>query len=498
MTLKNSFYTTDLTNIFICSKMKSNEEKHMKRLLITVLGLMLLNASIFAKSPDLPNIVIILADDMGYGDVSCNNPDSKIQTPNIDRIAAEGIRFTDAHAGGNYCIPSRYALMTGRFATRESMKLNHPLIEDERMTIASLLKDNGYATAMVGKWHLGFDRNPRWDIDYSKPFTGGPVDCGFDTFFGIHASTDIPPYFYIDGRSPVMPPTNNIPGNNSTGGPEGWNRIQGAFWRAGKIAPDLKLPEVTPRFFKEAVNVIQSHNKKKKDKPLFLYLALPSPHTPWLPLKEFQGRSGAGMYGDFVVQVDTGVGRVMKALEAAGMEKDTLILLSSDNGPVWYDRNSQKFGHRATGKLRGMKFSSYEGGHRMPFVVRWPGKIAPESVSGQTIAFSDLFATLAELVGQKKIPEGMAEDSVSFLPYLLDTDRTPEKRAPIIHDKNTIRDGDWKLILSKKKKKAKQSPSGQLYNLREDLSEQRNLILKNPEIANRLKEQLEAFLGKGR
>lgn len=258
-----------------------------------------------------PNVIVILADDMGYGDVSSYNPSAKIATVNIDRLAEQGIRFTDAHSGGSSCIPSRYALMTGRFAVRKSLSLaKGPLIEEGRMTIASLLRDHGYATAMVGKWHLGFDpflQDKKAAVDYSQPLSGGPVDCGFDSFFGMHASLDLPPYFYIRDRSPVMPPTAEASANSSTGGSEGWNNIQGAFWRAGKVAPNFEFDQVTPRLFEEAVNVIQGHGAGHNDKPLFLYLALPSPHTPWLPVDRFRGRSGAGMYGDFVLQVDAGI-----------------------------------------------------------------------------------------------------------------------------------------------------------------------------------------------
>ena len=449
-----------------------------------------------------PNIVIILADDLGYGDVSCNNPNSKIQTPSIDRLAKEGMRFADAHSGGSSCIPSRYALMTGRFAVRASMSLSKgPLIEEGRMTVASLLRDHGYATAMVGKWHLGFDpflQNKKAPADYSEPLTGGPVDRGFDSFFGMHASLDLPPYFYIRDRSPVMPPTDDVPANSSVGGPEGWNNIQGAFWREGKISPDLQFDQVTPRFFQEAVNVIQAHSDEKKGKPLFLYLALPSPHTPWLPLQEFQGKSEAGMYGDFVLQVDAGVGQVMDALESSGVDQDTLVLFSSDNGPVWYDKDIERFGHDAVGGLRGMKFSSWEGGHRMPFVVRWPRGVASGRVCDQTIAFCDVLATLADIVDLKQIPDGMAEDSVSFLPYLIDANKSPTKRPPIIHNRWTIRDQDWKLILPKNKNKAKENPSGELYNLKEDIAEQRNLVTVKPDVVERLRKQLSSFLSTSR
>jgi len=460
----------------------------------------LLSASAL-QAADRPNIVVILADDMGYGDVSSYNPQSKIQTPNIDRIAHEGVRFTDAHSGGSSCIPSRYALMTGRFAVRAQMSLSKgPLIEKNRMTVASLLRRQGYATAMVGKWHLGFDpflQDKKKPADYSKPLNGGPVDCGFDSFFGMHASLDLPPYFYIRDRNPVAPPTDDIGANASTDGEEGWNHIQGAFWRAGKVAPGLKLDQVTPRFFKEATSVIKAHASDEKSNPLFLYLALPSPHTPWLPSEEFKGKSGAGMYGDFMTQVDAGVGRVLDALKAAGMEEDTLVLFSSDNGPVWYEKDIKRFGHDSVGGLRGMKFASWEGGHRMPFVVRWPEKIAKGGVCDQTVVFSDLFATLTDLTEAKKIPMGIAEDSVSFLPHLLDAAKPTTKRPPIVHDRSTIRDGDWKLILPNNKRR-KEFPNGELYNLKTDRAEKQNQIAEHPEIAKRLKDQLTTYMKRTR
>lgn len=442
------------------------------------------------KTDGKPNIVIILADDMGYGDVACFNSESKIATPHLDRLAAGGMRFTDAHSGAAVCVPSRYALLTGRFAVRNKLQVrNGPIINKGRMTIASLLKKQGYKTAMVGKWHQGFELSTGKSnngFDYSKPLLGGPVDCGFDSFFGMHASLDIPPYFYIRDRSPLMPPTETVTASTSLGSEEGWNKIQGAFWREGLIAPDFKHSEVTPRFAKEAVDVIRSHGEEKNAKPLFLYLALPSPHTPWLPSNEFRGKSGAGMYGDFVMQVDAVVGQVLESLKAAGMKQNTLVFFSSDNGPVWYDENTKKFGHDAVGGLRGMKFSSWEGGHRVPMIVRWPAKIAPDSVSEQTIVFSDVLATLAELVGLHKIPEGMAEDSVSFLPYLMNSEKAPERRAPIVHDRQTLRDGDWKLILPRGRGKQGKKTRGELYNLREDLAEQNNLYAENPDRVQRM------------
>ena len=460
--------------------------------------------ALHAASAATPNILFILADDLGYGDVGANNPHSKIATPNLDTLAAGGMRFTDAHAGGSVCVPSRYALLTGRFAVRAKMGVGSgPVIEDGRMTIASLLKDKGYTTAMIGKWHQGFETPPQGSkdpFDYSKPLRGGPVDRGFESFFGMHASLDIPPYFFIRDRTPLMPPTGMIEASMSVGTDEGWNNIQGAFWRKGPVAPDFKHAEVTPRFAREAVEVIRTYGAGRKEKPLFFYLALPSPHTPWLPLEEFRGKSGAGMYGDFVMQVDAVVGQVLASLDAAGLTKDTLVFFSSDNGPVWYDKDREKFRHDAVGGLRGMKAQPYEGGHRMPFIVRWPGKTAPGTVCTQTIAFSDVFATFAEVVGVKLISQGMAEDSVSFLPWLLDSTRAAAARAPIVHDEWTLREGDWKLILPRRKRDlgggAAKQVDGELYNLREDLAEQDNLFTKQPGRAQQMQEKLRALLAK--
>ncbi|MCA9120523.1 MAG: arylsulfatase [Planctomycetaceae bacterium] len=457
----------------------------------------LLDASGRCTEVERPNIVLILADDMGYGDVSSNNPNGKIQTLNIDRLAREGVRFTDAHSGGSSCIPSRYALMTGRFAVRAPMSLaSGPLIEEGRMTVPSLLRDHGYMTAMVGKWHLGFDpylQNPKASVDYSKPLRGGPVDRGFRSFFGMHASLDLPPYFYIRDQKPVLPPTQEVLAHSSAEGTEGWNDIQGEFWRAGKVAPNFEFDQVTPRFFEEAIEVIQRHKNESEGKPFFLYLALPSPHTPWLPQEQFRGKSGAGLYGDFVMQVDAGVGRVLDALDATGVARDTLIVFTSDNGPVWYEKDIDQFGHDAVGGLRGMKFDSWEGGHRMPFLVRWPDRVGQGRACEQTIAFSDILATLADMVGLEQLPQGAAEDSISFLPYLLDSAKPPARRPPIIHDRSTIRDGDWKLILPKQKGKASRESMVQLYNLKEDVSEKHNLASQYAEVASRLEHALSSW-----
>lgn len=454
-------------------------------------------------SADHPNILLVLVDDMGYGDPGCYNPESKIPTPNIDSIARDGMRMTDCHAPGPLCHMSRYGLMTGRypFRTDVSRWRRHRLIEPDQTTIASLLKSVGYRTAMVGKWHLGFDEN-----GYDQPLPGGPVDVGFDQFFGIRASTDIPPYFYIRDDSAVEPPSDHIEANHS----DGWSPIQGAFWREGGIAPNLRLDDVLPRFTQEAEQVIETHADSGTDDPLMLYVALPAPHTPWLPDEKYQQRSGAGMYGDFVMMVDAMLGRLLTSLDQAEMSEDTLVIFSSDNGPVWYDNDVERFGHDSTGGLRGMKGDAWEAGHRMPFLVRWPGKVDPGSVSDQTVSFTDLLATFAAITGEQLSPDA-GPDSYDMLPVW--TGRQPESQpvrdALVVRSANqtmTIRSGDWKLITAlgsggfskpKRRQASQGGPEGQLYHLKDDLGETNNRYNDKPDVVARLTEKLEEIRAAG-
>ena len=442
-----------------------------------------------AQARAKPNVVIILVDDMGYGDTGAYNPRSKIATPSIDRLAREGMRFTDAHAAGAVCHPSRYGLMTGAYPFRTDVSLwpTQPLIKDGQTTIASLLKSNGYRTAMVGKWHLGFAEQ-----GYDQALRGGPSDRGFDTFFGLRASTDIPPYFFVRGDRAVVPPTGHI----DAGASEGWSPIQGAFWREGGIAPGLALNGVLPRLTDEAVTVIRDQATSPGARPLMLYVAFTAPHTPWLPSAEFQGRSQAGMYGDFATMVDAMIGRVLQALEDARMANDTLVIVTSDNGPVWYPEDVTRTGHDALGGLRGMKGSNWEGGHRMPFIVRWPGRVKAGAVSAQTICFTDVMATLADVM-HATLPDDAGPDSVSFLPVLLGTQpaRTPVRESLVVGQ--SIRMGEWKWI-DGREPAAFQRPErglvpaegrqpGQLYNLDDDPAESKNLAADRPEIVARLK-----------
>ena len=469
------------------------------RYLILILAILTASMNSAISADKLPHILIILVDDMGYGDVGAYNPASKIPTPHLDKLGQEGMRFTDAHAPGPLCHLSRYGLLTGQYPFRANTGAwrRQPSIKSGQLTIASLLKDKGYNTAMVGKWHLGFQEE-----GYEKPLAGGPVDVGFNSFFGIRASTDIPPYFYIRGRQAVQPPTSSIAANQS----KGWSRIQGAFWRAGGIAPNLKLDEVLPRFTDEAISVIRKHESSDPS-PLFLYLAYPAPHTPWLPSKNFKGRGGAGMYGEFCNMVDAEVGKILHALEAQKLASDTIVIFTSDNGPVWYDTDVKRFGHDSAGGLRGMKADAWEAGHRMPFLLRWPKVVKPGSISSRLICFTDLMATFADLTSTK-LPASRALDSHSFLPALTDPFTPHQPREPIVMKSGSgamiIRQGKWKLIdqlgsggfsSPKRIRPEKGGPEGQLYDLSSDPSEKTNLWSDYPELVQKLSKRLRQIAG---
>jgi arylsulfatase A-like enzyme len=466
----------------------------LPRLRCLVFALVMATMAGAASAADLPHVVVILVDDMGYGDLRAYNPQSKISTPNLDRLAAEGMRFTDAHAPGPLCHPSRYGLMTGRYPFRTDVSRwpTRPLIDEGQVTLPAMLRGAGYATAMVGKWHLGFAED-----GYDKPLRGGPVDRGFDSFFGLRASTDIPPYFYIRGDRAVTPPTGHIDAGASP--------IQGAFWRAGRIASDLKLGDVLPRLTDEAISVIEKRRGARE--PLMLYLAYTAPHTPWLPSPAFAGKSGAGPYGDFVMMVDHEIGRVLAALNAARMLDTTLLVFASDNGPVWFPADIARFGHDAAGGLRGMKGDAWEAGHRMPFIVRWPGAVRAGSVCDQTISFTDVLATMADVVG-KDLPAGAGPDSFSFLPALKGG---TFQRAPILMQSGsgglmTIRSGRWKLIEGLGSGGFSQpagitpgpgEPAGQLYDLAADLAESTNRFSSEPDVVARLRAEMRRIIEAG-
>ncbi len=452
-----------------------------------------------------PNVVIILADDMGWGDPGCYNAQSKTPTPNIDRLAAQGMKFTDAHSPSSVCTPTRYGLLTGRYAWRTSLKsgvlqgYDPLLVEKGRMTIASLLKQHGYNTGAVGKWHLGFGNEK--PVDYAKPLVPGPNAVGFDYFFGIPSSLDFTPYVYVENqRATALPSETVAASKHQREGGKG-------FWRGGEAAPGFKHEETLEILADKAVGF--THNQSK-DKPFFLYFPLTAPHTPWLPSNEFRGRSGAGDYGDFVTQTDAVVGRVMKALDDARLGADTLMIFTSDNGAHWLPGEIDKFGHRANGPWRGQKADIWEGGHRVPFIARWQGRIKPNTVSDELICLTDLMATIAEVIGVAP-PKNAAEDSYNILPALLGEKRKRPIREAIAHHSVdgtfAIRQEEWKLALGlgshgfsdpRTIDPKPGEPAGQLYNLKEDPGEKNNLWLQKPEIVARLTALLEKHQRDGR
>ena len=477
--------------------------KKIIQLLLLLAGVLV--ALTLAQPSRKPNIVIILADDMGWGDPGSYNRQSKAKTPNIERLASQGMRFTDAHSPSSVCTPTRYGLLTGRYAWRTSLKsgvlqgYDPLLIEPGRATIASMLKVQGYNTGAVGKWHLGFGKTK--PVDYSKPLTPGPNAIGFDYFFGIPSSLDFTPYVYVEKESVVEAPTATVAeSKHQRDGGQG-------FWRGGPIAPSFKHKEVLGKLTDKAVGFIQ---KQTKAAPFFLYFPMSAPHTPWLPLGEWKGKSGAGDYGDFVMQTDAMVGRVVKALEDAGFAENTLVIFTSDNGAHWLPGEVEHYQHQANGKRRGQKADIWEGGHRVPFIARWPGQVKAGSVNDELICLTDLMATAAAVAGAK-LQTNSAEDSYTLLPTLLRGKQNRPIREAVVHHSIdgtfAIRQGDWKLALGlgshgfsePKDIKAKAGEAaGQLYNLKDDPEEKANLWLKQPELVARLTALLEKYQQEGR
>jgi len=489
------------------------------RSLILLWTVLILAGVLQAAGTPRPNIVFILADDLGYGDVACQNPNSKVPTPHMDRLAAQGIRFTDAHDPTAVCTPTRYGILTGRYCWRSSLKrgvlggFSPPLIESGRLTVPALLKQHGYATACIGKWHLGMTwprkageaaSNVEADdrIDFGLPIQDGPCERGgFDYYFGLSASLDMPPYVFIEDNRTVALPTAR--------------QEKGGFVRAGPKDPDFQFDQVLPRLTQKAVHYIADQAGKATRQPFFLYFALNAPHTPVVPADFVKGRSRAGDYGDFVAEVDWAIGEILKALDTHKLADETLVIMTSDNGPerIAYERASQ-YRHYSMGELRGVKRDAWEGGHRVPYLARWPGRIQPGRVSDEIICQTDLMATVAAIVGAQ-LPKNAGEDSYNILPALLGEKRDKPIREATVHHsasgKFAIRQGNWVFIDAKSgddnkepdwlKKERGYEPHafpGELYDLSTDRSERRNLYGEKPEIVLQLKALLEKYKANGR
>jgi arylsulfatase A len=466
-----------------------------------------------------PNVVIILADDLGIGDVSCYNENAAWETPNIDQLAASGMSFTDAHTSAALCTPTRYGIMTGRYNWRSTLKsggyssYSTPLIENERTTIADLFKGHGYHTAIIGKWHLGlnwqFDgsKEVAYDgkvvpvIDFSQAVKNGPEAQGFMYSFGIMASLSSPPYVWVENSKPT-----SIPTKTSV------NYDEKAFWRKGLKADDFNHVDVLPTIADKSVKYIQKQAGNKQ--PFFLHVALTAPHAPVIPTTEFIGKSNANAYGDFVLLVDQVVGQIVDAITGDKRLENTLIFFTSDNGQSpradFDDDELPLAGHNGSYIYRGKKFDIFEGGHRVPFIATWPGKIRRGVKSGETICTVDFMATSADLLGVD-LADDTAEDSYSILPVLKQEDFGKPLREATVHHSNdgrfAIRQGDWKLILwpgsggwafPATEEDMKGLPRFQLYNLLKDPGETTNLVSQYPKIVNELKALLTKYVNDGR
>ena len=473
-----------------------------------------------------PNIIFILADDLGYGDLGCYGA-TKVKTPNIDRLAHEGMRFTDAHSPASVCTPSRYNLMTGRYCWRTwaghgTVWANDPLlIEHGRLTLASLLKGAGYFTGCVGKWHLGFGRpgTPGWDDmlgpDFNAELRPGPLDVGFDYFYGMPGVGQIPNIFIENRRVVGLDPSYPIRFINDSRPEYQVNYLQrprtaptSLGMASGKSA-NYVFEDAALRLTEKAVAFIEQH----REEPFFLYLAHRNIHTPMKPNARFAGTSEIGVYGDFIHELDWSVGEVLATLDRLKLAENTLVFFSSDNGGVKaYERinHAEIEGHRINGPLRGQKTEVYEGGHRVPFLARWPGHVKAGSESRQLIALNDVLATCADLL-RVPIPRDAAEDSFSFMPALLGKPEAKDLRQSLVNDSMmglfSIREGQWKLIVGQDGGGfySIQDPvppaaesAGQLYNLDVDLGETKNLYNENPELVARLTALLAKLRNDGR
>ena len=470
-----------------------------------------LTFDLLGPAPRVPNIVIVLADDLGYGDVGYLNSQSQIPTPNLDALAGQGMAFLDAHSPSAVCTPTRYGLLTGRYAWRTRLQrgvLNgygEPLIAPNRETLGSFLGATGYRTAVIGKWHLGlgFAKNDLGEFDFEEPIDDGPHTHGFDESYIIPASLDYPPYVYIrDGEITGFP----------LGQQSGMEFPR--YMRAGELASDFDPADVLDELIRQATGFIQ--RQASDGSPFLLYLPLTAPHKPVWPAQRFEGTTELGPYGDFIVQVDAAVGDVVNALDQAGVGDNTLLIFTSDNGSFMSrldgldDRDHtddsaikayRAGNHTANHVYRGTKADIWEGGHRVPFFARWPGEIEPGSTREEVISLTDVFATVAEIVG-KELPNNAAEDSFSLLP-LLRGKPWARPRAAVTHHSIqgmfAIRDGRWKLVAGNGSG-GREDPIGQpfkrpyqLFDIASDPSEQSNVYDQHPAVAQRLERELEGI-----
>ena len=480
----------------------------MKNFFLPFYCLFIFNFISLTLSADKPNVIYVLADDLGYGDLSCLNSDSKIKTPFLDNMAKEGMIFNDAHSSSAVCTPTRYGIITGRYSWRSPLKqgvlqgYSPALIKPNLDTVAKLLKRNGYNTACIGKWHLGLDwathegqeikgyaRDDQAEskVDMSQPFRNGPIDCGFDYFYGISASLDFPPYVFLEqDRATVVPTATRKARGKRVGGPA-WESM-----RAGLAVVGFEPEHLLPKLASEVRTYI---NKQEAEKPFFIYLPITAPHTPVNHNSEFLGTSQAGIYGDFVREIDAFMGDLIKTLKAKKLHKNTLVIFTADNGcsrVSFSPEFEEKYQHKTSYIYKGRKGGLDEGGHRVPFIASWPNKIKANSRSNQLSCLNDLYATMSDIL-KEKAPHDAGVDSFSLLDAFEGKPSTARK--VIHHDYGggfAIRSGKWKLNLGKTPGKEK------LYDLENDPSETTSVNHEFPEVMDRLKKEITNIISKGR
>ena len=478
-------------------------------LLRLLLCLALTGSAVAARKP---NVILVMADDLGIGDVSPTNPDCKIKTPHLQRMADQGLTFLDAHTSSSVCTPTRYGLLTGRYNWRSRLSRgvlsgrSEHLIPAERPTLGHLMKRAGYHTAMIGKWHLGWDwaKDGQGKIDFTKPVTNGPDINGFDQYYGHCGSLDMPPYVWVDTGKITAPP-NREEGVHRKDDRYGW-------YRHGPIGADFQIAEVLPHLFDKTIELVNKRaTAAKAGNPFFVYLPLPAPHTPIVPVPPFKDASKINPYADFVMQMDHHMGQLLKALKANGLDRDTLVIFTSDNGcspEANFDLLKER-GHHPSAQFRGHKADIYEGGHRVPFIVRWPGTIQPGTKSHALACLTDVYATLESITRQPRKSLG-GEDGYSLLP-VFHGKSTSGRKTLISHSISgafAMRQDNWKLCLSAGSggwsaprdnvaRKDGQPPI-QLFNLKSDPGETKNLVAKNPEKVASLLALLESQIKAGR